>query len=424
MAEETGLLSIIVPVYQMEGFLRACVDSLLRQSVPLEVILVDDGSTDGSGAICDAYAARDARVRVIHKENGGSSSARLAGIRAARGAFLAFVDSDDWVDDDMFARLMEAFARQPQIDSAIGGYVSEAGARTQRNFRLLPPAFLLPEEAELRMFASCGFDWSLCGKVYRAELFREAAFLADWPHGYGEDTFISYHLMKRIRAAAYVPVQGYHYRMRGASMTHQPYHAGWMAYFDVYADVLADARQWSPTLASEILDVAVDACLSIRWRALRMGGQPEDIERMRTYFLQWQPSMAGRWTSRLRWRWEYAATISPEAYALRRSGWEEQLRRLARSATCLYLYGTGVIGEAFSDWLEVLDIPWDGAIETERHSKSFRGKPVCAWSDAASQDIAVLVAMNEKHTREVLPCVEASGTPHILEGWKMMFAGR
>ena len=94
MAEE-GLLSVIVPVYQVEDYLRACVDSLLRQTVPVEIWLVDDGSTDASGQICDDYAAQNARVHVIHKGNGGSSSARLAGIRAAQGEYLAFVDSDD-----------------------------------------------------------------------------------------------------------------------------------------------------------------------------------------------------------------------------------------------------------------------------------------------------------------------------------------
>ncbi|MDT6814838.1 glycosyltransferase, partial [Enterococcus faecium] len=94
-------ISIIVPVYKVEKYLRKCVDSILAQTfTDFEVILVDDGSPDNSGKICDEYAEKDNRVRVIHKENGGLSSARNAGIDVARGKYLGFVDSDDYIDED------------------------------------------------------------------------------------------------------------------------------------------------------------------------------------------------------------------------------------------------------------------------------------------------------------------------------------
>lgn len=100
------LISVIVPVYKVEPFLRQCVDSILAQTYSnLEVILVDDGSPDNCGTICDEYAAKDARVRVIHKENGGQGSARNRGLDAATGKYIAFVDSDDWIDPDMYESL-------------------------------------------------------------------------------------------------------------------------------------------------------------------------------------------------------------------------------------------------------------------------------------------------------------------------------
>ena len=92
------LLSVIVPVYNVERYLARCIDSILQQSYRnLELILVDDGASDSSGAICDEYAQKDPRVNVIHKENGGLSSARNAGLDAAKGEFISFVDSDDWI---------------------------------------------------------------------------------------------------------------------------------------------------------------------------------------------------------------------------------------------------------------------------------------------------------------------------------------
>ena len=100
------MISIIVPVYQVEPYLNRCVRSLLEQTyTDLEIILVDDGSPDGCPALCDAWAGKDARVRVIHKPNGGLSDARNAGLTAASGEEIAFVDSDDWVDPDMLERL-------------------------------------------------------------------------------------------------------------------------------------------------------------------------------------------------------------------------------------------------------------------------------------------------------------------------------
>ena len=101
MGTDKPLISVVVPVYKTEAYLRQCVDSLLIQTYShLEIILVDDGSPDGSGAVCDQYARRDARICVIHQKNGGVSAARNAGVQVATGQYIAFVDSDDWVEPD------------------------------------------------------------------------------------------------------------------------------------------------------------------------------------------------------------------------------------------------------------------------------------------------------------------------------------
>ena len=104
----TAMISIIVPVYNVENYLDRCMERLQNQTYGnLEIILVDDGSKDNSGALCDAYAKKDPRVKVLHKENGGVSSARNAGLDIAQGQFVAFVDADDWVAHNMFETLRE-----------------------------------------------------------------------------------------------------------------------------------------------------------------------------------------------------------------------------------------------------------------------------------------------------------------------------
>ena len=111
------MLSVIIPVYNVEKYLRKCVDSILLQDFAnMEVILVDDGSPDNSGAICDEYAEKDARVKVIHKENGGVSSARNTGLDVAQGKYIAFVDSDDYLLPNSFQPNVEYMENHPDID--------------------------------------------------------------------------------------------------------------------------------------------------------------------------------------------------------------------------------------------------------------------------------------------------------------------
>lgn len=101
------VISVIVPVYNVSAYLPECLDSILSQDYEkLEVILIDDGSTDDSGAICDAYAQRDGRIRVIHQKNGGAAAAKNAGLRAATGEYLSFADSDDFLEPGAYAYMM------------------------------------------------------------------------------------------------------------------------------------------------------------------------------------------------------------------------------------------------------------------------------------------------------------------------------
>ena len=103
-----NLISIIVPVYKVEAYLRKCIDSILNQTYKnLQIILVDDGSPDNSGAICDEYAQKDNRIQVIHKENGGVTSARQAGLDLVKGEYVGFVDSDDWIEANMYEEMLE-----------------------------------------------------------------------------------------------------------------------------------------------------------------------------------------------------------------------------------------------------------------------------------------------------------------------------
>ncbi|MBQ2854122.1 MAG: glycosyltransferase [Oscillospiraceae bacterium] len=172
------LVSVIVPVYNVESYLCRCVDSILNQTYRnLEVILVDDGATDASGAICDDYAGRDDRVRVIHKENGGLSSARNAGIDVARGTYLEFVDSDDWLEPDGVESLL-SLALEQNTELVAGGRYDVNAETGERKQGLCPTRteVISGEELVSRIFRWDNCDSSACDKLFHKRLFRQIRF--------------------------------------------------------------------------------------------------------------------------------------------------------------------------------------------------------------------------------------------------------
>lgn len=177
------LISVIVPVYKVEPYLQTCVDSILSQTYPaLQVILVDDGSPDRCGALCDAYAEKDARVTVIHRENGGLSSARNAGLDAAAGAYIAFTDSDDFIAADMMETLLRT-AQQENADVVRCNYarfrteddLPDCGDDTNAVRRYTSPeavrVFLADPYSRRKAFQP-----TVCPALYRADTIRALRF--------------------------------------------------------------------------------------------------------------------------------------------------------------------------------------------------------------------------------------------------------
>ena len=217
--DQDALISVIVPVYNVEAYLARCVDSILAQSHEnLEIILVDDGTKDSSGAICDAYAQKDARVRVIHKENGGLSSARNAGIEAAKGEYLAFVDSDDWIEPEMY-RHMLSLAKKYDTKLVCCGRYAVSQRTGGKKIGLCPPKEeqITAEEMVSRMFTWNGCDSSAWDKLYHHSLFQEFRY----PVGkVCEDVPVTYRIVLRAGYVAMDDQPFYNYFHRAGSITY------------------------------------------------------------------------------------------------------------------------------------------------------------------------------------------------------------
>lgn len=216
--EQDVLISVIVPVYNVEQYLPKCVDSILNQTYRnLEVILVDDGTKDASDAICDEYAAKDPRVKVIHKENGGLSSARNAGIDIARGDYLGFVDSDDWIEPETYESLL-SLARKYDVKLVCGGRYDVDAATGNRTIGLCPEReeVITGEEMCGRIFLWDNVDSAAGDKLYHRSLFHEIRY----PFGkVCEDVPTTYRIVLRAGTVALYPKPFYNYYHRENSIT-------------------------------------------------------------------------------------------------------------------------------------------------------------------------------------------------------------
>lgn len=217
------MISVIVPVYNVERYLRRCVDSILQQTYrDLEVILVDDGATDGSPRICDEYAGLDPRVKVVHKPHGGAAEARNAGLDAARGEYIGFVDSDDFILPEMYETLYRACVEHGVAVSACGKILrGERGGIRRRRHCLRRPALFGAREAVSALFMGRVCDSSACDKLYRRELFSDIRYPAG---AHYDDLDVTARLLDRSGGLYHVGKPLYVYCKRSGSVTTMPFH--------------------------------------------------------------------------------------------------------------------------------------------------------------------------------------------------------
>ncbi len=209
--------TVVVPVYNVEKYLQKCVDSILAQTEPdFELLLVDDGSTDGSGGLCDKLAERDGRIRVIHQENQGLGGARNTGIQAAVGDWLLLVDSDDWIEPQTLEKALEAGLRE-EADLVVFGYrsVDEAGRTLQTFLEEAPKdrALSLEQQPDLLLASP-----SACIRLYRRELLARTGILFPSRVWY-EDMRTTPKLLAQSKQVVFLDFVGYNYFQRTGSIT-------------------------------------------------------------------------------------------------------------------------------------------------------------------------------------------------------------
>lgn len=255
-------ISIIVPIYNVEKYLPKCIESILAQTYRnLELILVDDGSPDNSPKICDEYAKKDDRIIVIHKPNGGVSSARNAGLDRATGKYIGFVDPDDYITGDMYAFMIDGMEKSG-ANMAICGYdyINENG-KVERPYNVRENELLTQKQ-----FMSMQFDMpptvrhGVVNKLFIAEIFKEIRF----PEGLhsSEDVYVLTECAKRLTKAVFIHQPLYKNLLRSGSATHGGLKIEDLAAsFNAHEKMHIDSTSLYPEIKSHSIAFLMDVCV-------------------------------------------------------------------------------------------------------------------------------------------------------------------
>lgn len=222
------MISIIVPVYNVEKYLKKCVDSILNQTYRnIEIILVDDGSPDNCPTICDSYAKKDKRIRVIHKKNGGLVNARKSGLEIAQGEYIGFVDGDDWIEPEMY-ELFADMIKKYSPDMVLSDFYYDNNTELSNSEQLFDKEYYDKTALEKLVYPKMLFGgtyykfginpccWS---KIYKKELIIKNLPLVDGRIKMGEDAAFTYPCLLDAKSVAAIKKPSYHYILNPESMT-------------------------------------------------------------------------------------------------------------------------------------------------------------------------------------------------------------
>ena len=261
------MLTLSIPVYNMASYLPRCMNALLSQTNQnFEILLIDDGSTDCSSTMCDAYAADyPDLIRVIHKKNGGLSSARNTGIDNAKGTHIVFPDPDDWVEPDYVEKLL-TYQRQHEADLVCTGYYIDTETNCIPAKPATPPVTMTGTEAQKALILPpqlSGFAWN---KLFRLDIIRENSlrFLDDV--GITEDLDFAYRYLAFCRKVHFAPSdRTYHYFQRDGAATRSGFSKRKLDSLHTYKKIIADCETSTPELAQAARDEICTTAVNLIW---------------------------------------------------------------------------------------------------------------------------------------------------------------
>ena len=277
MISNKATVSVITPVYKVEKYLKECVQSIINQSYrDLEIILVDDGSPDKCPSMCDEYATQDSRIVVIHKKNGGLSSARNAGIDVARGEYLLFVDSDDFISPVMVETLLDAIT---ETNAEIAASRISDDPQMICLDRIQNAEVLQPKQVMKYILTEQVITTSASGKLYRKDLFEGIRY----PNGkIYEDLGTTYKLIDRCKNIAFVDGSFYYYRSNPESITQANFSTKQLDYYEIANELREYISSVHPEFINQVDNHRVRISISFMRKISRSGFNDQQTIRFLT----------------------------------------------------------------------------------------------------------------------------------------------
>lgn len=247
------LISIIVPIYKVEKYLDRCVQSIVNQTYQnLEIILVDDGSPDHCPVMCDTWAEKDNRIKVIHKTNGGLSDARNAGMAVATGELIGFVDSDDWISSEMYQLLYDDICHNGSDISCCGIQMVWENSEARQTLTMEGDKVLENEEAMLSLIQESWLKHPVVNRLYKKECVKGVDFPSKRLH---EDVFWGYQVIAKANKVSVIGRIGYFYLQRNGSIMGQDFSIKRLDMFDAYYDELRFIQSRYPNISGKAVAI-------------------------------------------------------------------------------------------------------------------------------------------------------------------------
>lgn len=394
-------ITIIISIYNTEKVIRKTLDSILEQTYSaFELVLIDDGSTDESGRICDFYAKRDDRIKVIHQDNLGTRKSRLLGVQVSTCKYVTFIDGDDWVEADTIEKLMKQ-AKEYKSDIIIGSYVVEDENGIVCKFSVSEPSVMNSCTGIFNMFVGKNFNWSMCNKVYKKELFDDIDINTLSNESYGEDTFYNYLLFRKAKKICYIPNAGYHYVVRSDSLTHKPFSKRQFVYIDQWIDIINDCRiRGDLDIVNAVSNLLLTDGMTIINKAQTIYGRDdEDTQKAAQQIIN---AVDANYPNRYLYKNALWSSKTTSALASFYKCRKEELKKLLNDDSKIYLYGAGRIATEVAIFLEENKVDYFPVV-TNTNGELFRCKYVKNYSEVIlnEKDIVIL-ALSEKNKNEVI----------------------
>lgn len=283
-------ISVIIPIYKVENYLKECLNSVVNQTYTnLEIILVDDGSPDNCPQICEDYASKDKRIKVIHKENGGLSSARNAGLEIATGEYIAFVDSDDWLELDMYELLLDELLKS-NADVSICNPIFEGKGK---NNLCSNRTRVIDNKEEIFSLLTSNIRFEVWNKLFRKTVVSDTRFIIGQVY---EDLNFDRNVFSQVNRIVYIDKSKYHYRVNRPGSTNSSFNPNRLCAFqeiDQYFTYF-DEMKWDIPRRRYLL-LAMNFCINLYCSVSRLNAEKKyKIDLVKKYNIYYSEFKKGR----------------------------------------------------------------------------------------------------------------------------------